>query len=146
ERQDRLALHLQHRPRYEVGGLTFSGPDSAKVIGNELKELSEQGLVIALAGNAHSMKTLPEGWSMTLQEGQYAGPRFTHIFVTAAEGGTAWNCTPACSAHDLQPSTIKAGPDTLVDGKPVGHDWIYFVASPKFTASPPMEISSAINP
>lgn len=52
EQQGRIELHFQ----FGIGGR-----GSAESIGLELKALAERGRVIAYAGNAHSMKRIPQG-------------------------------------------------------------------------------------
>ncbi len=138
ESQGLLNLDFQHK-------IIFDRPDGksrAEIIGLDLKALSERGLLIALSGNAHSMKTMPPGMPLNgLQEGRYVGPNMTHIWVQAVDGGTTWNCSPDCGVHEMKKlSRIDGNPDTLVDGSTVGHDYIYFIPQRTFTASPPQKV------
>jgi len=137
EREGLIKLHFQH------GGL--SRP-SAEAIGLELKDLSERGLVIALAGGAHSMKNVPAGSPLAvLQEGPHVGPNFTHINIGTAGGGSFWACVPIaentepqCGVRQTAPRSATAG--ALVPDATTGHDYVLYLE--RFTASPPMNRTS----
>lgn len=96
--------------------------------------------MIAYAGNAHSMKRIPQGaGDFPLQEGGYVGPAFTHVDIRSAGGGTFWACMQ--QGCGIQPSNSRADTaNTLVDGSSRGHDYLLYLE--RFTASPPMDIAS----
>lgn len=130
EEAGRIELHFQ---------IGIGGRESAEAIGLELKALAERGRVIAYAGNAHSMKSIPPGADMPRQEGFYVGPTFTHIVIRSANGGSFWACMQTgCGIQ--QGSARTDGTELLVDGSSRGHDYMLYLD--RFTASPPMDIAS----
>lgn len=134
EKLGRLTLH-QHAPT--VFDNPFDPAAYERRMGTPLLELAKRGLLLALSGNFHS-RNAPVPMSPSYDPaGMYAGMDVLHIDVESAGGGSAWNCTAGgCGAHQLSGrSPFNGTPNTLMDGKDFGHDFVYLL--PQFTASPP---------
>jgi len=131
-----IDLHFQHRTRYfeTDEALQEFLKNREKTIGVEIRELSEKGKVIVLAGNIHTLKFKPRGWEFVLEfEGKYVGPSFTHIIIESANGGATWSCQPECGIHDhsKQQGSVRG---SFSDGKERGHDYIYYLDIDGFMA------------
>lgn len=140
ENQLLIDLHFQHRTRYfetQKASHHFS-KHRAKLIGLEIKELSQKGKLIALAGNIHTMKHMPKSFAFDLDfEGRYFGSSFTHILLESALGGSTWSCQPECGVqtHHKFKNVSK---DSFVIDEDRGHDYIYYLTD-RFGASPPSD-------
>ena len=135
EKLGRLTLH-QHVPT--AFDKPFDPVEYERRMGTPLRELAGQGLLLVLSGNAHSRKApLPMMPSPYDPAGMYAGPDIMHIDVESAGGGSAWICwSKGCGVHEQpESSPFNGTPNTLMDGKDYGHDFVYLL--PRFTASPP---------
>jgi hypothetical protein len=103
--------------------------------------------VIVLGGNFHSRRTAMDWLPDIVPMGAFVGEGTVHVDVQALEGGTAWVCSSSAPAGSAPPPPTcaakpvmalrrpKASIGDLVDGKPVGHDYIYLLKT--VTASPP---------
>jgi hypothetical protein len=134
EKLGRLTLH-QHAPT--VFDNPFDPAAYERRMGTPFLELSRRGMLLALSGNFHS-RNAPVPMSPSYDPaGMYAGPDVMHIVVESAGGGSAWNCTASgCGMRQLSAkSPFNATPNTLMDGKEYGHDFVYLL--PQVTASPP---------
>lgn len=131
EEQNIISIHFQ---------LGLGGRPLPSTTGDKLRELSEKGQVIALSGNIHSMKFLPQNFQANIDtEGMFVGPNFTHISIGSALGGEIWACMPNCGINSIRPSpNSNAAPGALIDGSESGHDYIYYLDIKGFTASIPM--------
>lgn len=135
EAKDHLALHFQRA----IGGDVATQDE---LIGSALKDLAQQGLVIALSGNFHSRREPAPFLPTQRPAGMYAGDAYTRISIEAVEGGEAWVCLgdDGCGVHAIPKSSIgSASPGIVADGSAVGHDLAFLV--PRFTASPPQRTS-----
>ena len=134
EKLGRLTLH-QHNPT--VFDNPFDPAAYERRMGTPMRELARRGLLLALSGNAHSRKTPLPMPSPYDPAGMYAGPDVMHVDVESAEGGSAWTClSKHCGVNELPGnSPFNGSPNTLMDGKDYGHDFVYLL--PGFTASPP---------
>jgi len=134
EKLGRLTFH-QHVPT------VFDNPHDPAAyerrMGAPLRELAGQGLLLVLSGNAHSRKAPLPMPSPYDPAGMYAGPGIMHIDVESAGGGSAWSCrSQGCGVNELPTGSPFNGiPNTLMDGKDFGHDFVYLL--PRFTPSPP---------
>lgn len=143
ENQALINIHFQYHTRFfdEPSEISIFHKNSAQKIGEQLYELSEQGLVIALAGNVHSMKFLPEGYDPSGKlktEGMFVGRQFTHINLMSATGGEFWGCAPDCGVQKHSSfSDAESLTGTLTEGESTGHDYIYYLDIDGFTASGP---------
>lgn len=134
EKLGRLTLH-QHAPT--VFDNPFDPAAYERRMGTPLLELAKRGLLLALSGNYHS-RNAPIPMSPPYDPaGMYAGPDVMHIDVESASGGSAWNCAAGgCGEHRMpRTSPFNGTPNTLMDGKDYGHDFVYLL--PQITASPP---------
>jgi hypothetical protein len=134
-----IDLHFQHRSRYFETGEAFQKfrNQREKSIGVEIRELSSKGKIVVLAGNVHTMRTLPESMKVELDfEGKYVGPSFTHVIIESANGGFTWSCQPNCG---IQPhfKQKNISPGAFVQDATRGHDFIYYLDIDGFTASEP---------
>ncbi|HOY23446.1 MAG TPA: hypothetical protein PK002_09840 [Cellvibrio sp.] len=128
-----LNLHFQHRAR--------TVRSSPEVVGKELNELSERGLLIAIAGNAHTPKVRASWMSESmLSEGMFVGPKVTHIILETVHKGTLWACIPQCGIQVKSeiPRFAKVNAGDIQDGKEFGHDFMYFIDH--YSASEPMDM------
>lgn len=128
-----LNLHFQHRDR--------AVRSTPKIVGEELKTLSQRGRLIAIAGNVHSSKVRAPWMSeSTIPEGMFVGPKVTHILLQSVHSGTFWACMPQCGVQvgSEVPRFAKVKVGDIQDGKEFGHDFIYFLDH--YSASEPMDI------
>ncbi len=148
EQLGKLSLHLQlEKP-------VFNSFEEAKAYSDDwerhrgiaIKELAARGRVIALMGNAHSMRDPGkfEGIPGELfMAGYYMGSEVTRVAVENVEDGEAWVCKGIPPAITCGAVTVKkrgiagAVPGAIVNGDAMGHDLIYFIEERAFSASPP---------
>jgi len=142
EKAGRLELHLQLSfPIVFVPGEIPPKLDSGayeRSMGTPLREFAARGQLIALSGNMHSRRErIPIPQFSYDPAGAHVGPDVVHVDLEPGRGGAAWNCIAGgCGVHDLPSQTPFEGlPNTLIDGKPYGHDFVYLL--PRVTASPP---------
>ncbi len=131
--EGRLSIHYQEDRAGDIRQLDAR-------IGESLAGLSKSNTVIALSGNIHAMKYIPERMGLSkalpLPAGSYLGENFTHVRLGAEGGGSVWGCMNGdCGRHDVPGSKSGHRAGAIIDGHDFGYDFIYFVK--KYTASPP---------
>lgn len=131
------------RIHYQNQDNTVNYRDFDKSVGEYLKEASINNLVIALSGNIHAARALPERMQMLPKPaGSYVGSHFSNVMLANINKGEAWLCVGMgeCGAREVGGARESHAPGDLVKVfgsiAGLGYDYVFYLES--YSASPPL--------